>query len=132
MKVDDKISSFFALLKLSIDSQKDLYACANNPDFALFKKLFISFDAREVKIEGAKQLHYFLIIHDIELHAEFKSAGVFTRMIDFLDEQGINIWVDDIVNNRLFEFLHSKGYKASIHKNRMGWISCMFKLAEKP
>lgn len=125
---DKELEKFLSVLKHSLEQHKSLYASSSNPDFDLFKKLFISFDAREVKIEGVKEQYYFLIIHDIEIHSEFKGNGVFTKMIDFLDQQGINVWVDDIVNNRLFDFLYNKGYRASIHKSSIGWTSCMFKL----
>ena len=128
INLEDKFSNFLNTFKKSIDENKSLYASSSNPDFELLRKLFISFDAREVKIEGVKHLHYFLIIHDIELNPEFKGFGFFTKMIDFLNSQKVNVWVDDIVNNRLFAFLHDKGYRASIYKSSIGWTSCMYKL----
>lgn len=126
--VEEQFDVFFNSLKKNIKENKSLYTGLNNKNFELFKKLFISFDSREVKVDGVKTTHYFMIINDIELNPEYKGLGVFTKIIENLEKENINVWVDDIVNNRLFDFLYNKGYRASIYKSAIGWTSCMYKL----
>lgn len=126
MNIEKEIADCLEVLKESMTKKNPIFTIKGMDKLKIFKKLFVSFESREVKIEGVPQSKEFLIIHEIELYPEFKSYGIFSNIIDFLKVNKQDVWIDDIVNNRLFGFLHKKDYQNVIYKSKYGWTSCMF------
>ena len=70
----------------------------------------------------------FIAIKCIELKEAYRSKKVFRQILDILESKNIPIFIDDILNNRLFQFLTDRGYKNIKHQSAYGWKRSMYKL----
>lgn len=90
----------------------------------LFTALSIQTVIREIEGEQVK----FIAVKCIELKEKYRSQKIFNKLLDILESKNIPIFIDDILNNRLFEFLTKRGYKNLKHKSFHGWKRSMYKL----
>jgi len=70
----------------------------------------------------------FIAIKCIELKEPYRSKQVFRQILNILESKNIPIFIDDILNNRLFQFLTDRGYKNLKHQSAYGWKRSMYKL----
>lgn len=70
----------------------------------------------------------FIGIKNIVLKEEYRGMNIFTNMIDSIEKSNSPIFIDDIINNRLFPFFHKKGYINLKYHSPYGWKRCMYKL----
>ena len=71
----------------------------------------------------------FLAIKDIDIHPDYRSQKLLTQLLDMLESKSIPVFVDDIINHRLFTYLHDRGYKNLKHNSGYGWKRSMYKLS---
>lgn len=95
----------------------------------MFNSLSLQPVLREIEGNQIK----FIAIKCIELKEVYRSKQVFSQIINMLESKNIPIFIDDILNNRLFQFLTDRGYKNLKHQSAYGWKRSMYKLpaAEK-
>lgn len=70
----------------------------------------------------------FIAIKCIELKEPYRSKQVFRQILNILESKNIPIFIDDILNNSLFQFLTDRGYKNLKHQSAYGWKRSMYKL----
>lgn len=111
----------------------------NYTDFSLFNAelkfehnihLFKSLSVQPVSRVINEKTMLFLAIKDIDIHPDYRSQKLFTKLLDILESKGIPVFVDDIINHRLFTYLHNRGYKNLKHNSGYGWKRSMYKLVE--
>lgn len=71
----------------------------------------------------------FLAIKDIDIHPDYRSKKLLTQLLNILESKGIPIFVDDIINHRLFTYLHDRDYKNLKYNSGYGWKRSMYKLS---
>jgi hypothetical protein len=54
----------------------------------------------------------FLSIRDIRIEESSQQKGIFSNFLSILEQKGIPVMIDDIVNNKLDDFLMRRGYHA--------------------
>jgi hypothetical protein len=54
----------------------------------------------------------FLSIRDIRIEEASQQKGIFSSFLSILEKKGIPVMIDDIVNNKLDDFLMRRGYHA--------------------
>ncbi|MDI6976190.1 hypothetical protein [Serratia sp. Se-RSBMAAmG] len=122
-----------AFLGLFYDLNRDNYA-----DFSLFNAelkfehnihLFKSLSIQPVSRVVDDNLMSFLAIKDIDIHPDYRSQKLLTQLLDILESKSIPVFVDDIINHRLFTYLHDRGYKNLKHNSGYGWKRSMYKLS---
>lgn len=124
------IDSFFTFFDdLSLDNYTD-FSLFNSDikadhDLHLFESLSIRLTLKDV--EGRECS--FLSIEDINIHPDYRSKQLLTRLLDILESKNIPLFMDDIINHRLFKYLHGRGYKNLKHNSGYGWKRSMYKLS---
>lgn len=58
----------------------------------------------------------FLSIRDIRIEESSQQKGIFSRFLSILEDKGIPVMIDDIVNDKLDDFLMRRGYHAFIYE----------------
>lgn len=124
-----ELENFFTLLN-EVDNE-------NYQDFSLFEPelkhihgihifdlLSIQPVLREVEGNETK----FIAVKCIEIKEAYRSKKVFRQILNILESKNIPIFIDDILNNRLFQFLTNRGYKNIKHQSAYGWKRSMYKL----
>lgn len=76
------------------------------------EKLFIQ---RLNRMVNGKEIA-FLSVRDIVIAKDSQQSGVFTNLLSTLEKQNIPIMVNDIVNDKLDDFLMKRGYIAYSHQ----------------
>lgn len=52
----------------------------------------------------------FLSIRDIKIEESLQQKGVFSNFLNILENKGIPVMIDDIINDKLDDFLMRRGY----------------------
>lgn len=52
----------------------------------------------------------FLSIRDIKIEESSQQKGIFSNFLSILESKGIPVMIDDIINDKLDEFLMKRGY----------------------
>ena len=58
----------------------------------------------------------FLSIRDIRIEEASQQKGIFSNFLNILEQKGIPVMIDDIVNDKLDDFLMRRGYHAFIYE----------------
>lgn len=58
----------------------------------------------------------FLSIRDIAIEEYSQKQGIFSSFLTILEDKGIPIMIDDIINDKLDTFLMKRGYKSFYYK----------------
>lgn len=122
--------SFFGLFYDLDSSNYTEFSLFNTPlksdhGIYLFKSLSIEHVSRVINNKSMS----FLAIRDIDIHPEYRSKKLLTQLLDMLESKCIPILVDDIINHRLFKYLHDRGYKNLKYDSGYGWKRSMYKLS---
>lgn len=59
-------------------------------------------------VNGVEQS--FLSIRDIKIEESSQQKGIFSNFLSILESKGIPVMIDDIINDKLDEFLMKRGY----------------------
>lgn len=94
-------------------------------------KIFNSLSIQNVLRKSDEENTYFLAIKCIELKEEYRSQFLFRKTLEILESKNIPIFVDDIINEKLFTFLANRGYKKIIHDSTHGQKKSMYKQPKK-
>ncbi len=125
----EQISKFFEIVN-EIDN-------SNYENFSLFESelkhiyginLFTALSVQTVLREIDGEQVKFLAVKCIEIKEKYRSQKIFSKLLDILESKNIPIFIDDILNNRLFSFLTKRGYKNIKHQSSYGWKRSMYKL----
>lgn len=125
----EQISKFFEIVN-EIDN-------SNYENFSLFESelkhiyginLFTALSVQTVLREIDGEQVKFLAVKCIEIKEKYRSQKIFSKLLDILEGKNIPIFIDDILNNRLFSFLTKRGYKNIKHQSSYGWKRSMYKL----
>lgn len=125
----EQISKFFEIVN-EIDN-------SNYENFSLFESelkhiyginLFTALSVQTVLREIDGEQVKFLAVKCIEIKEKYRSQKTFSKLLDILESKNIPIFIDDILNNRLFSFLTKRGYKNIKHQSSYGWKRSMYKL----
>lgn len=76
------------------------------------EKLFIQ---RLNRMVNGKEIA-FLSVRDIVIAKDSQQSGIFTTLLSTLEKQNIPIMINDIVNDKLDNFLMKRGYVAYAHE----------------
>lgn len=89
----------------------------------IFDSLIIQPLSRKINDESI----IFIGIKNIEIKEEYRSKNIFTEILNIIEHKEIPIFIDDIINNRLFQFLADRGYENIKHNSTYGWKRSMYK-----
>lgn len=76
------------------------------------EKLFIQ---RLNRMVNGKEIA-FLSVRDIVIAKDSQQSGIFTALLSTLEKQNIPIMINDVVNDKLDNFLMKRGYIAYAHE----------------
>lgn len=69
----------------------------------------------------------FFAVKNIVIKKEFRSKKILSKLLDVLEKNSIPIFIDDIINHKLFSFLYMRGYANYKYNSSYGWKKCMYK-----
>lgn len=58
----------------------------------------------------------FLSIRDIRIEKSFQKKGIFSSFLSILEKKSIPVMIDDIVNDKLDDFLMKRGYESFFYE----------------
>lgn len=58
----------------------------------------------------------FLSIRDIRIEKSFQQKGIFSSFLSILEKKSIPVMIDDIVNDKLDDFLMKRGYESFFYE----------------
>lgn len=59
---------------------------------------------------GNEKIDSVITVANINVRADKRGTGVFTRFLDTIEDLGMTVWVESIQEKRLIPFLKSRGY----------------------
>lgn len=128
MKIED-LTPFFLMLR-NIKPENVCNFCITNIELKLlygidlFEDLLIQGVNRKINNENV----YFIGIKNIVLKDEYRGMNILTTLIDSLETSKVPIFIDDIINHRLFSFFYQRGYINLKYNSSYGWKRCMYKI----
>ena len=70
----------------------------------------------------------FICIKNIVVKEEYRGMNVLTSIVEAIEMSNVHVFIDDIINHRLFSFFHKRGYINFKYNSPYGWKRCMYKL----
>jgi len=70
----------------------------------------------------------FLSIRDIRIDEDVQQKGIFTNLLSILESKGIPIMIDDIINDKLDDFLMKRGYRPLTYQKNSSKIRARYLL----
>lgn len=127
--LNEKLTHFLNIFeKIEIEDVRNFCITSSELKFIynvdLFEDLLIQGVSRNVNNKDI----YFLGIKNIVLKKEYQSLNIFTKLIEILEIRKIPVFIDDIINYRLFSFFYNRGYINLKYNSPYGWKRCMYKL----
>lgn len=70
----------------------------------------------------------FLSIRDIRIEEDSQQKGIFTHLLSILESKGIPLMIDDIINDKLDNFLMKRGYRQLTYQKNASKIRARYLL----
>lgn len=82
----------------------------------IYRSINVNQDGQSVKLDKSvepttiqSKEHLFLALRNVEIKKEYQQQGLCTKLIqyllDFCHKHQINFWIDDVINDNLYQFL---------------------------
>lgn len=82
----------------------------------IYRSINVNQDGQSVKLDKSvepttiqSKEHLFLSLRNVEIKKEYQKQGLCTKLIqcllDFCHKHRINFWIDDVINDNLYQFL---------------------------
>lgn len=90
----------------------------------IFKDLLIQNVTRTISNKDVS----FICIKNIVVKEEYRGMNILTSVVEAIEMSNVHVFIDDIINHRLFSFFHKRGYTNFKYNSPYGWKKCMYKL----
>lgn len=90
------------------------------------EKMHIQSLIREV---DGKDLN-FISIRNIQINEKERRKGTMSFILEKMKKSGLNVWVDDIINDDFFNYLISEGYTAQFYEKQNCKIRAAYLIQE--
>lgn len=91
------------------------------------EKMHIQSLVREVNGESLN----FISIRNIQINEKERRKGTMSFVLEKMKKSGLNVWVDDIINDNFFNYLISEGYTALFYEKQNCEIRAAYLIQEK-
>lgn len=111
-----------AIKTITLQNYKDFFMVGK--DAFPIEKILVQKLSRNI---NGKELD-FLSIRDISIQQEHQQQGIFTSIINHLEENKIPTMINDIINDELDNFLQKRGYVLYVYEKNLERIRSRYKL----
>lgn len=111
-----------AIKTINLQNYKNFFMVGK--DASPIEKILVQKLSRNI---NGKELD-FLSIRDISIQQEHQQQGIFTSIINHLEENKVPIMINDIINDELDNFLQKRGYVLYVYEKNLERIRSRYKL----